>query len=352
MKNRMTMAMLAGIAVAIMAGAVLAQPSITAMAASHDTNTTANNNGTGESELTTFEEEELRAEQEDTMNTTAASVDNATMPDDMMMEEEQGETGPSQASGAGDEIVVQGTASSPGPQAGPFQVIDLLPPMLDGNVYVGWVSFTASKPILVAPLHSYGVANQTLDPEFGELFVFPGIPNGTMIAPALTMPDYATQEELSVGIPTPETFSATVPFTGNGISVGRLDGEQFLVSYTVFATVHPAQTVDNVESAVMNVTEVEGTEAIIPSGAAFLNETAYQPNPIQIEEGDTVTWVNKDFDPHTVTSGAFGDEDAGDEFDSGYMGPQASFSFTFEDSGEFEYFCELHPNMVGTVEVD
>ena len=273
--------------------------------------------------------------------------------DDDIMIEEQDETGPSQASAsAGEEIVMQGTASSPGPEAGPFQVIDLLPPMLDGNVYVGWVSFTASKPILVAPLHSYGVANETLDPEFGELFVFPGIPNGTMIAPALTMPDYATQEDIGSDIPTPDTFSATVPFTGNGISVGRLDGEQFLISYTVYATVHEAETVNNVESAVMNETVIEGTEAIIPPGAAFQNETAYQPNPIQIEEGDTVTWVNKDFDPHTVTSGAFGDDDAGDEFDSGYMGPQASFSFTFEDRGEFEYFCELHPNMVGMVEVD
>lgn len=25
---------------------------------------------------------------------------------------------------------------------------------------------------------------------------------------------------------------------------------------------------------------------------------------------------------------------------------------TLEDRGEFEYFCELHPNMVGTVTVD
>jgi plastocyanin len=45
-------------------------------------------------------------------------------------------------------------------------------------------------------------------------------------------------------------------------------------------------------------------------------------------------------------------EDAGAEFDSGYMGPHSTFSFTFEQGGEYEYFCELHPNMIGTVVVD
>jgi plastocyanin len=44
------------------------------------------------------------------------------------------------------------------------------------------------------------------------------------------------------------------------------------------------------------------------------------------------------------------DEDAGEEFDSGYMGPQNTFSIMFEERVEFEYFRELHPEMVGTVE--
>jgi plastocyanin len=222
-------------------------------------------------------------------------------------------------------------------------------------VYVGWVSFTASKPILVAPLHTYGVAGETLNPEFGQLLVYPGIPNGTMIAPGLTLPSYASQESIDAEFATPETYSATVPFAASGLSVGNLDGEPFIVSYTLYATVHPAQTMDNVEGAIANQTgnqTAEGEQATIVSGAAFLNDTAYSPNPIEIESGDTVTWTNRDFDPHTVTSGTFMDGNAGAEFDSGYMGPQSSFSFTFEDEGEFEYFCELHPNMVGIVEVD
>ena len=147
-----------------------------------------------------------------------------------------------------------------------------------------------------------------------------------------------------------------MPFAASGLSIGNLDGEQFVASYTLYATVHPAQTVDNVEGAIANQTGnqtgVEGEAATIVSGAAFLNTTAYSPDPIEIESGDTVTWTNKDFDPHTVTSGSFGERNAGERFDSGYMGPQTTFSHTFEGRGEFEYFCELHPNMVGVVEVD
>jgi plastocyanin len=332
------MLLLAGLA-AIVAGAVIVQPQITALAAGgYDTSNGTNTTSTDDSELTTFEEEALKDEE----------AGNATTSNETMDLETENATVISKDSG----VTIQGTASSPGEEAGPFQIIDLLPPSLDGTVYVGSVAFTASKPILVAPLHTYGVANETLDPEFGQLFVFPGIPNGTMIAPGVTMPDYTTQEEINAAFPLPETYSATVPFEGSGLSVGRLDGEQFLISYTIHATVHQAETVDNVESAITNQTEVEGTEATIVSEAAFQNETAYSPNPIEIERGDTVTWVNKDFDPHTVTSGSFGDEEAGGEFDSGYMGPQSSFSLTFESSGEFEYFCALHPNMVGTVEVD
>ncbi len=151
------------------------------------------------------EEEALKAEEEDTMT----SGNNATISNETIMDQETG------AAAAGDNnntIVRQETVSSPGEEAGPFQIIDLLPPTLDGTVYTGWVSFTATKPILVAPLNTCDVSNETLDPAFGELFVFPGIPNGTMIAPAITMPDYATQKQINSDIPMRKTYSATAPF--------------------------------------------------------------------------------------------------------------------------------------------
>lgn|GEM_PF-1357772 len=357
-------------AIVAVAAVVVAQSSLSTVLATSQVTNSSNTNATGDdSELTTFEEEALGTQEEErTMATqnddhgnTIGGNDTTNGTEDPRISTEplsSPQPSPAAAAPTDNTIVLQGTVSSPGEEAGPFQIIDLLPPALNGTVYTGWVTYTASKPVFVAPLNTYGVADTAINPDFGDLFVFPGIPNSTMIAPAITMPNYTTQEQINSDIPMPDIFSATVPFSASGLSVGTLDGEPFIVSYTVYATVHTAETVNNVDSAVIDPIIVEeimnetAVAATVVSGSAFLNETAYSPNPIEIENGETVTWVNKDFDPHTVTSGAFGDEDAGQVFDSGYMAPQSMFSFTFEEEGEFNYFCAIHPNMVGTVIVD
>ena len=74
--------------------------------------------------------------------------------------------------------------------------------------------------------------------------------------------------------------------------------------------------------------------------------------------GDTVTWTNKDTTFHTVTSGTGpSDTTHGKAFDSGLSGPTAlttqgkTFSHKFMTAGEFPYFCQLHPTMIGKVVV-
>src|SRR5215203_6310526 len=52
-----------------------------------------------------------------------------------------------------------------------------------------------------------------------------------------------------------------------------------------------------------------GTSVSIASGSSSLTDTAYQPNPIQVSVGNTVTWTNNDSQPHTVTSGSNGQPD-------------------------------------------
>jgi plastocyanin len=73
---------------------------------------------------------------------------------------------------------------------------------------------------------------------------------------------------------------------------------------------------------------------------------SYNPNLIEIKVGDTVTWINSDSSPHTVTSSS---NDS--NFDSGVVRSGEAFSFTFEKEGQYSYFCTLHPSMVGTVVV-
>ena len=84
-------------------------------------------------------------------------------------------------------------------------------------------------------------------------------------------------------------------------------------------------------------------------GSSALTTDAYQPNPVQVSVGGTVTWTNDDTQPHTATSGEAVTPDG--NFDSGIMAPAATFDFTFTEAGEYPYFCLLHPNMVGTVSV-
>ena len=93
---------------------------------------------------------------------------------------------------------------------------------------------------------------------------------------------------------------------------------------------------------------------IITQDSSTLTDDAYRPNPIEVNTGDTITWINEDFTSHTATSGSpesgstgmFG----GTEDSPEIIGPEGdSQSFTFDEAGEFEYYCTLHPSMVGTV---
>jgi len=72
---------------------------------------------------------------------------------------------------------------------------------------------------------------------------------------------------------------------------------------------------------------------------------SYNPTAIQVNSGTTATWTNDDFVAHTVT-------DIEGSFDSGFIQAGSTWSYTFEKSGEWNYFCTFHPWMTGTVSVN
>jgi plastocyanin len=63
---------------------------------------------------------------------------------------------------------------------------------------------------------------------------------------------------------------------------------------------------------------------------------------LTVPMGTTVTWVNHDDIPHSVV-------ESGKTFRSKALDTDDSFSFTFTTAGTFQYFCGLHPYMVGKV---
>lgn len=91
-------------------------------------------------------------------------------------------------------------------------------------------------------------------------------------------------------------------------------------------------------------------DASIVKGAALKRDDAFNPNPILIKEGGTVTWTNTDSVTHTVTNGnGFDDPQMAKEFDSGLLGK--TFKHLFKKEGEYPYFCQIHPSMQGMVVV-
>ncbi|MDQ6928428.1 MAG: plastocyanin/azurin family copper-binding protein [Actinomycetota bacterium] len=83
--------------------------------------------------------------------------------------------------------------------------------------------------------------------------------------------------------------------------------------------------------------------------AVTIHTFAFQPNPVKVKVGETVTWTNQDQILHTVTSGTRGKPDG--MFDQKLDGVDAKAMFTFTTAGTFAYHCKIHPGMDATVEV-
>jgi len=73
-----------------------------------------------------------------------------------------------------------------------------------------------------------------------------------------------------------------------------------------------------------------------------IDNFSFEPAEITVAAGTTVTWVNRDDVPHTVTSND-------DKFSSKALDTDDQFSFTFKDAGTYDYYCSVHPKMTGKV---
>lgn len=76
----------------------------------------------------------------------------------------------------------------------------------------------------------------------------------------------------------------------------------------------------------------------------------YYPPAISVPAADTVFWSNLDDAIHTVTSGTGTDGHDG-IFDSDLIFPGSTFGYEFHDTGDYDYYCILHPWMTGKVSV-
>jgi plastocyanin len=80
------------------------------------------------------------------------------------------------------------------------------------------------------------------------------------------------------------------------------------------------------------------------TNAVSISNFSFDPADVGVAAGTEVTWTNDDPAPHTVTA-----EDG--TFDSGTLEPGQSFSVAVVGNGPITYFCQIHPDMTGTVTV-
>ena len=86
------------------------------------------------------------------------------------------------------------------------------------------------------------------------------------------------------------------------------------------------------------------TVSIVPGAGSNTTVKEFSPNTITVVVGanSTITWVNNDGSPHTVTA----DDNS---FASSNIAQGQSFTFTFTTVGTYKYHCVYHPWMTGTV---
>jgi len=223
------------------------------------------------------------------------------------------------------------TVQDPGVGHESHQLGVILAPSSD--VYSGILSYSASEDIQLVSLRG---------------------PIGADEKPAKTWtPDGETIFELT--FVDPMNAMGSWEFSGNALAVHTMNTNQATISYSVSATVTPGKTMAVEETHEEETAEPQTHIVEIPTGTSVpgCEETnaCFSPADITINAGDTVEWNNGDTAAHTVTSGTPSDGPSG-VFDSSLLMGSANYAFTFEDAGNYDYFCMVHPWMVGTVSVN
>lgn len=128
------------------------------------------------------------------------------------------------------------------------------------------------------------------------------------------------------------------------ISASIVSGITFY-AFGIVAPKPPEPVVEEPEEAPPAPTVV--IPAKILAGASAQGNPDYAPDPLTVNKGEGVEWVNEDNVPHTVTSKTEG------LFDSSVINAEAKWLLNTAtlDVGDYDYYCFLHPTMVGALKV-
>ncbi|WP_458687912.1 cupredoxin domain-containing protein [Nocardia tengchongensis] len=144
--------------------------------------------------------------------------------------------------------------------------------------------------------------------------------------------------------------AALLTATACGSSGGGKTADPAAPGFTFASgTATPGMVPDGAGPAMPGMTSAAGTSAAgapAPAGpdAVTIDNFAFGPGSLTVAAGTTVTWTNKDEEPHTVVAND-------GSFRSPTLGTGATYTFTFAKPGSFAYVCSIHPFMHATVVV-
>ncbi len=101
-----------------------------------------------------------------------------------------------------------------------------------------------------------------------------------------------------------------------------------------------------------NQATVTNTRTVPPDNTVWIVNGNFNPSVVTVSEGETVTWVNKDEIKRQVASDPHPSHDALPGLVSDELEQGQSFTYTFEQSGEWLYHDNLNPIKKGKVVVE
>ena len=118
--------------------------------------------------------------------------------------------------------------------------------------------------------------------------------------------------------------------------------------FVLFAIV--AVMVSSTPAAFAEVTIIPATGSAIPTADCIeIEYGCYIPGMVTVDVGEKVIFSNTDSASHTFTAGTAADGLLTDAFGMDLLPPGNSFEWSPDITGEFPYFCMIHPWMDGLI---
>ena len=103
----------------------------------------------------------------------------------------------------------------------------------------------------------------------------------------------------------------------------------------------PKTTAPAARDAEGTASTVTPTTAAAAAATVRLKDDVFDPDEVEVAAGETVSWRWEGNNPHNVNGQGFKSK----------IQTKGTFRETFDEPGTFDYRCDVHPGMTGTVVV-